>query len=228
MAAGACAAPGGRAASFGLAFFFPLLSWLVNVAWYAWAALAVAEAVIFAMLDRRAAAAAAAARLAAGGRGLVGRCRGAPRPVAVTGSRGARLAMSQATAPTARWVAIGGPPLLTFLLALAGGPPGLAGARPGRGPGPRGAYSLRPRSSRPWRSAWRRGLAACPAALLPGGPALPAQRRPPTAVVAAIQGNVPHARNLPNLLRATTVTANHAAATEQLAAQVAGGRAAGP
>ena len=35
---------------FGLAFFVPLLSWLVNVAWYAWAALAVAEALIFAVL----------------------------------------------------------------------------------------------------------------------------------------------------------------------------------
>src|SRR5207247_7889058 len=35
---------------FGLAFFVPLLSWLVNVAWYAWLALAVAEAVIIALL----------------------------------------------------------------------------------------------------------------------------------------------------------------------------------
>ena len=35
---------------FGLAFFVPLLSWLLNVAWYAWLALAVAEAVIFAVL----------------------------------------------------------------------------------------------------------------------------------------------------------------------------------
>ena len=35
---------------FGLAFFVPLLSWLVNVAWYAWAALAIAEAVIFGLL----------------------------------------------------------------------------------------------------------------------------------------------------------------------------------
>src|SRR5262249_7191856 len=33
---------------FGLALFVPLLSWLINVAWYAWAALAIAEAVIFA------------------------------------------------------------------------------------------------------------------------------------------------------------------------------------
>jgi len=38
--------------------------------------------------------------------------------------------------------------------------------------------------------------------------------------VAAVQGNVPRSRSLPDLLRATTVTANHAAATEQLARQV--------
>jgi apolipoprotein N-acyltransferase len=42
----------------------------------------------------------------------------------------------------------------------------------------------------------------------------------PTATVAAVQGDVPHARNLPNLMRAATVTQNHAAATKQLAAQV--------
>jgi len=30
---------------FGAAFFVPLISWLVNVAWYVWAALAVAEMV---------------------------------------------------------------------------------------------------------------------------------------------------------------------------------------
>lgn len=35
---------------FGLAFFVPLLSWVVNVAWYAWAALAGAEAVVFAVI----------------------------------------------------------------------------------------------------------------------------------------------------------------------------------
>ena len=35
---------------FGVAFFFPLLAWVVNVAWYAWAALAPSLAVIFAVL----------------------------------------------------------------------------------------------------------------------------------------------------------------------------------
>ncbi len=44
-----------------------------------------------------------------------------------------------------------------------------------------------------------------------------------TATVAAVQGNVPHATSLPGLLRATTVTENHVAATRALAAQVASG-----
>jgi apolipoprotein N-acyltransferase len=47
-------------------------------------------------------------------------------------------------------------------------------------------------------------------------------------VIAAVQGNVPHTRNLPDLLRATTVTANHAAVTEQLARQVRAGRRPAP
>ena len=106
---------------FGLAFFFPLLSWLVNVAWYVWTSLAVAEAVIFAVL--------------AAGLWLLLRLRA--WPVAMAGWWVAaeairdrwpwggfpwgRLVMSQATAPTVRWVAIAGPPFLTFLIALAGG-----------------------------------------------------------------------------------------------------------
>jgi apolipoprotein N-acyltransferase len=35
---------------FGIAFFVPLFSWVLNVAWYAWAALAISEAVIFGVL----------------------------------------------------------------------------------------------------------------------------------------------------------------------------------
>ena len=104
---------------FGLALFVPLLSWLINLAWYAWAALAIAEAVIFALL-------------AAGQRVLLSL---RAWPVAVAGWWVAaealrdrwpyafpwgRLAMSQAGAPTAPWAAIGGAPLLTFLLALTG------------------------------------------------------------------------------------------------------------
>ena len=31
---------------FGLAFFFPLLAWVINLAWFAWVALAIASALI--------------------------------------------------------------------------------------------------------------------------------------------------------------------------------------
>ena len=105
-------------AVFGLAFFFPLLSWLVNVAWYVWAALAIAETVIFAVLTV--------------GQWLLLRLRAWPLAVAGwwvvaeavrdrwpwQGFPWGRLVMSQATAPTVHWVAFGGPPFLTFLIAL--------------------------------------------------------------------------------------------------------------
>ena len=109
----------GCALAFGLALFVPLLSWLVNEAWYAWAALAGAEAVIFAVL--------------AIGQRLLLRLPYWPVAVAgwwvlVEGVRDrwpyafpwGRLAMSQSVAPDVRWVAYGGAPLLTFLIALAG------------------------------------------------------------------------------------------------------------
>jgi apolipoprotein N-acyltransferase len=61
--------------------------------------------------------------------------------------------------------------------------------------------------------------------LLPAGQVPPGS---PSMVIAAVQGGVPHARNLPGLFRAATVTANHAAATEQLAAQVQAGKRPAP
>src|SRR5215831_7620124 len=194
---------------FGLAFFVPLLSWLINVAWYAWAALAVAEAVIFALL-------------CAGQRVLLSL---RAWPVAVAGwwvaaeaLRGrwpyafpwGRLAMSQAGTPAAPWAAVGGAPLLTFLLALTGST--LAWLVLRRRPIPALAF------------AGALGLTLA-GALLPVDPVPPGT---PTATVAAVQGNVPHARDLPGLLRASTVTENHAAATERLAAQVKAGRKPAP
>jgi apolipoprotein N-acyltransferase len=201
---------------FGAAFFFPLLAWLVNLAFYVWTALAVTETVLFAVLVL--------------GQRLLLRLRA--WPVAVAGwwvaaeavrDRGpwggfpwGRLAMSQAGAPTARWVAVGGPPLLTFLLALAGACLAwLLLASP---------------------AARRRGVIpalafAAAAGLALAGALLPVDGQAagtPTAIVAAVQGNVPRSRNLPDLLRATTVTSNHAAATEQLAAQVRHGRRPAP
>ena len=197
---------------FGLAFSVPLLSWLLNVAWYAWFALAIAEAVIFAVL-------AVGQRLLLDLRAW---------PLAVAGSwvcaealrsrwpypfPWGRLAMSQAGTPAAPWAAVGGAPLLSFLVALAGTTLAWALLVPGRRAG------LRRRALSLLAFAGAAGLALA-------GALLPVDQQPPgtpTAVVAAVQGNVPHARSLPGLLRASTVTVNHAAATERLAARVRAG-----
>jgi apolipoprotein N-acyltransferase len=140
-----------------------------------------------------------------------------------------RLAMSQDTAPTAKWVAFGGPVLLTFLLALVGACLAwlilslrrrLAGAEQGAPPGVRGLIA-------PVLAVVACAGLAVSGGLLPAGQGAPAGRHQ-SAVVAAIQGNVPHTRNLPDLLRATTVTENHAAATDRLAARVRQGSAPAP
>ena len=214
---------------FGLAFFIPLISWLINLAWYAWAALAIAEAVILALF--------------AIGQRLMLRLPAWPVAVAcwwvgVEAFRDrwpyafpwGRLAMSQAQAPTVRWVAFGGPPLLTFLVALAGTTLAwlLLGPRPVTGPLP---ARRSPGGSSPRRAALRRrvipaaGFAAAAGLALAGGllPAGQVSAGAPTAEVVAVQGNVPHSRTLEKLLRETTVTENHAVATGQLAAQVRAG-----
>ena len=186
--------------AFGLAFFIPLLSWLSNVAWYAWAALAIAEAVIFGVF--------------AIGQRLMLRLPAWPVAVAawwvgVEAFRDrwpyafpwGRLAMSQAEAPTVRWVAIGGPPLLTFLLALAGAalawlvlaqrPITLRRAgQPAPPGGPRAAFRRRAVPALAFAVAAGVALAG---GLLPSGQPGPGV---PTTEVAAVQGNVPHSRTL--------------------------------
>ena len=218
---------------FGVAFFFPMLSWVLNVAWYAWAGLAGGSAVILAVL--------------AIGQRLLLRLPG--WPVAVAGWWVAaealrdrwpwggfpwgRLAMSQADAPTARWAAVGGAPLLTFLVALAGAT--LAwlilrcfGRSRATGTGrPGTADAGHPRAAR-WPR-WLAGPAVATVAasgLAAAGAALPVDpvAGSPATVVAAVQGDVPHARNLPQLLNDSAVTQNHARATEKLAAQVRSGQ----
>ena len=106
--------------AFGLAFFFPLLAWVVNLAWFAWVALAVASALIFAVFTI--------------GQRLLLNLRWWPLAVAGWwvaaeafrdrwpwgGFPWGRLAMSQAGLPTQGWAAIGGPPVLTFVVALTG------------------------------------------------------------------------------------------------------------
>ena len=202
--------------AFGLAFFVPLLSWLLNVAWYAWLALAASEAVIFAVLavGQRLLLGLRAWPLAVAGWWVCAEALRARWPYAFPWGR---LAMSQAGTPAAPWAAIGGAPLLTFLVALVGTTLAWALLVPARRRAP-----LVPARQR--ALLWLAPAAAIGLAL--AGSLLPVDRQvpgTPTATVAAVQGNVPHARDLPGLLRANTVTANHAAATERLAAQVRAG-----
>jgi apolipoprotein N-acyltransferase len=203
---------------FGIAFFVPLLSWLVNVAWYAWAALAIAEAVIFGLLavGQRLLLGLPGWPLAVGAWWVAAEAMRSRWPYAFPWGR---LAMSQAGAPTAGWAAIGGPPLLSFLVALTGAM--LAWL----------VLSTRLRTGLSTGSDRRRLVLAVAATAATAGVALAGTLLPVdgagtgqrSATVAAVQGDVPHARSLPDLLRASTVTENHAAATRALAAQVASG-----
>ena len=227
----------GCALAFGLAQFVPLLSWLINLAWYAWAALAGSEAVIFALL--------------AIGQRLLLRLPYWPVAVAgwwvlVEGVRDrwpyafpwGRLAMSQSVAPDVRWVAFGGAPLLSFLIALTGAMLARAvlaarGDDPPGDPPDLGGTARPPKP--PWGRAIRPPVTAAAAAVVTGGLVLAGGLLPadptggaPTAQVAAIQGNVPQARNLPQQLRATQVTQNHVDATLKLAAQVKAGERPAP
>jgi apolipoprotein N-acyltransferase len=224
---------------FGLALFTPLLSWLVNEAWYVWFALSLALAVIFAVL-------AIAQRLllrlpfwpaAVAGWWVVAEGIRDRWPYAFPWGR---LAMSQSVAPDVRWVAVGGAPLLTFLIALTGAmiaravlcylggsdppqtPPAHEGATRPTVP-PRGG-ATRPPGPWPALAAVVTGGLVLAGGLLPVDPTGGA----PTAQVAAIQGNVPRARNLPQLLNDSEVTQNHAAATLKLAAEVKAGRLPAP
>ena len=258
--------------AFGLALFVPLLSWLVNEAWYVWFALAGALTLIFAVL--------------AIGQRLLLRLPFWPAAVAgwwvtIEAVRDrwpyafpwGRLAMSQSVAPDVRWVAVGGAPLLSFLLALTGAmiaraalcylggddppqtlyprgddppqtlyprgddppqtPPAPGGTHPPRPPlggtsPPRpplgGTSPPRPPGS-PW-PLWPTVAAVVTAGLVLAGGLLPVDPTAgaPTVPVAAIQGNVPRARNLPGLLNDSEVTQNHAAATLKLAAAVKAGQ----
>jgi apolipoprotein N-acyltransferase len=218
---------------FGLAFNFPLVAWVINLAWFAWVALAIASALIFAVF-------ALAQRLLLNLRWW---------PLAVAGWWVAaeafrdrwpwggfpwgRLAMSQAGVPTQGWAAIAGPPTLTFMVALVGASLGwlLLSALGWE----------RPRMTRTTRfslGSGRRRLLA-PALALAGSAALavlpaalpldPVPANGSTATVAAIQGNVPRARSLSGQLNSDwVVTLNHVAATDKLAAKVAAGKAAKP
>jgi apolipoprotein N-acyltransferase len=209
--------------AFGLAFFLPLLAWVVNLAWFAWVALAIASALIFAVF--------------AVGQRLLLNLRGWPLAVAGWwvaaeafrdrwpwgGFPWGRLAMSQAGLPAQGWAAIGGPAVLSFVVALTGATLGwvlvtaLTDGRAGR---------WRPAAAAAVAFAATAGISCLPAALPLD--ATPANAR--TAVVAAIQGNVPRERSsLADQLNSDrVVTVNHATATGKLARAVAAGQRPAP
>jgi apolipoprotein N-acyltransferase len=211
---------------FGVAFFFPLLAWVLNVAWYAWVALAAAEAVIFAVL--------------AVGQRLLLKLPAWPFAVAgwwvaaeslrdrwPWGFPWGRLAMSQAEALTRGWAAVGGAPLLTFVIALFGGTLAWAVLTvwPGR-PGRLADASQRRTALAGMALAATAGLAVLPAVL----PLDPVPANANTAVVAAIQGNVPRARGslADQVSNYRTVTQNHVTATDKLAQKVKAGQLPAP
>jgi apolipoprotein N-acyltransferase len=215
---------------FGTAFFFPLLAWVVNVAWYAWVALAAAEAVIFGALAlaQRLLLTLPAWPLGVAGWWVAAEALRDRWPFG--GFPWGRLAMSQAAAPTRGWVAVGGAPLLTFVVALVGGTlawllltaaaarrgPAAGRGRPVPGPSARAAAML--------AFAAAAGLAVAAAAL----PLDPVPAGGTTAEVAAIQGNVPRARTLAAQLNDWMVTLNHVAATDKLAQRVKSGQEPAP
>ncbi|HEX4832574.1 MAG TPA: apolipoprotein N-acyltransferase [Trebonia sp.] len=210
---------------FGTAFYFPLLSWVTNVAWYAWLALALASTVIMGVL--------------AIGQRLLLRLPGWPLAVAGWwvaaeairdrwpwgGFPWGRLAMSQAGTPAQGWAAIGGAPLLSFVVALVGAALAwlVLAAWPVRAP--LGPGSRRRRVTRAATAlAGSIVLAVLPVAITLD----PVPAGAHTTEVAAIQGNVPRARTLAAQLNALTVTKNHADATATLARDVAAGRKPAP
>jgi len=209
---------------FGSAFFLPLLAWVVNLAWFAWVALAVASGIIFAVF--------------AVGQRLLLNLR--YWPVAVAGWWVAaeafrdrwpwggfpwgRLAMSQAGLATQGWAAIGGAPVLTFVVALCGS---VLAWLTATALVARGRRAAQPRPERR-RLAVKAGLAvagtACLAVVPAALPLDPVPANAKTAIVAAIQGNVPRARDLVSQLADDyAVTQNHMTATEKLASEVRAG-----
>jgi len=128
----------------------------------------------------------------------------------------ARVAFSQADAPTLGYAALGGAPLVTAMVAAIGGCLALAVMA---------ALDLAPRRIRARRTA---AAVLAAAALLAAGSAVP---RPTdsdrSAQVAAVQGNVPRAGLEFNAER-RAVLDNHVDATERLVAEVSAGRAARP
>jgi apolipoprotein N-acyltransferase len=208
----------GLGLAFGLAFFVPLLSWSgVYVGKAPWFALAVLQSLYLAVLGAAVAVA------------LRGSARRRPVPAAgivaalwvgqealrdrtpYGGFPWGRLAFSQADSPLGHLAAVGGAPLVTFAVALAGSLLAVAVVR-----------------ALDHARAVTAGLALVGAlAVAVVGLAVPLPVAGPTVRVAGIQGDVPEAGLDFNAER-RAVLDNHARVTRELAARDAPGRAPAP
>lgn len=210
---------------FGLTAFVPLLSWSgVYVGQGPWLLLAASQAAFMVVFG---ALAAPALRLPAWPlwyAGLWVAVEAARDRVPFGGFPWARLAFSQAEAPTLGLASLGGAPLVTFAVALAGG---LLAAAVTALAGP--AVNAVRRRFRPVRRATAAAVCVGLAAAVTAGPLLvprptAGQSRdggPTTVRVALVQGDVKRGltRDSPE-----QVLRNHVAATDQLAADIDAGR----
>ncbi|MHB2024768.1 MAG: apolipoprotein N-acyltransferase [Mycobacteriales bacterium] len=197
---------------YGLALFVPLLSWLHPVGLDAWLLLAAVQSLWLALLG---AALAATSRLP--GWPVWAAClwvgeEWARGRVPFGGFTWGRLAFGQAHSPLTGYAALGGAPLLTFVV-------GLAGAL---------ALWVALAASRRRRLAASGGLLVL-ACLLAGGLGVvrptagqPSPSGPAYATIAAVQGGVPRL-GLPSVTQASAVLENHLAETAKLARQIASG-----
>ncbi|WP_405010295.1 apolipoprotein N-acyltransferase [Kitasatospora sp. NBC_01539] len=200
--------------AFGLPFFLGLLAWLRVIGWDATVGLSVVEALFVAALG---AGLAATSRLRAWP--LWAACLWVTQEWArdrlpLGGFPWGRLAFANTASPFTPLAALGGAPLVTFAVALCGTL--LAW----------GLLRLRPGPRRSPRAAALAGLAAV-AALVAGLLVPVPTKGDDTVRVALVQGNVARP-GMDFLGRPMQVLDNHARVTEQLAADIAAGRAPKP
>jgi len=196
---------------FGLALFLPLLSWMRVIGLDAWVALAAVQAGFLAFLG---AGLTRVTRLP--GWPLWAAClwvgvEAARARLPLGGFPWGRLAFAEAGGPLAPYAALGGSPLVSFVTALAGGVLAVVVTL---------LLRRRVRAAAPWALA----LAAIPllAALIPLPSALPTTGER-SAVVAAVQGNVPRV-GLDFLGQRRAVLNNHIQQTQRLTELVAAGQ----
>ncbi|NAZ74392.1 apolipoprotein N-acyltransferase [Kineococcus sp. T13] len=213
-------------ALFGLAFMFPHLSWSGTfVGLLPWSALTVACALFYAVLGgllprlQRSRWRLAPLAVACGWTGV----EAARARIPFEGFPWGRLAFSQADAPTLGLAALGGSPLVTFGVALAGAFAAQAVLALLRLPAPAGAARGVPRLRPALLSLLAAALVTSSGALVPR----PTEAEDGTRRVAAVQGNTP-AEGLEFNAERRAVLDNHARATLALARQVAEGTAPRP